>query len=459
MYYRLTYIESSDKNRRGDSVLNGNKPLSVGQTFACEVQLPESELYEPQVYATILKHEGDAEWYIVCRTDCHRVLVNGATVAVAQILKNGDILNFDDGIVSTKLKFEIFDDGEYNPGRGVVYKKNKSNRLYFVVAFFIAFAAFGLAAYSVLMSRQVELRYMDLKQLNQSVYQVTTDSVYLLSDGVVIDSLELKEVAAGTAFLAKDSGNIYFVTARHCIEPWINDDEWDGVSRDSLMSPEVKMATWAETNNAMAGYERYTLRSHLVISKGLERYNYYSTDFLMNKTRDMVLKLGSDNEVIYYRSIIPIAHRRDMELGDFAYIKLTSQIKPLDEVPLSMANWHEIVSFTNSKNQDIAVLGYPLNDNDADGMTVVYGNHTGMAYSDSIDAPTGCLQMSAPINRGNSGGPVVAFIGHDLKVIGIVSKSDERANQGMFWAVPTAEVLSMHFQGDKVIEDSVTYRR
>ena len=89
----------------------------------------------------------------------------------------------------------------------------------------------------------------------------------------------------------------------------------------------------------------------------------------------------------------------------------------------------------------------------------IYGNHTGFALSDSIKSPVGCLQMSAPINRGNSGGPIVAMIGANIKVIGIVSKADGRANQGMFWAVPVTEVIDMHRHGDKVEQDSVIYRR
>ena len=69
------------------------------------------------------------------------------------------------------------------------------------------------------------------------------------------------------------------------------------------------------------------------------------------------------------------------------------------------------------------------------------------------------MQLSAPINRGNSGGPVVAIVEGVIKVIGIVSKADGRADQGMFWAVPITEVLIMHRQGDKVEEDIEEYRR
>jgi S1-C subfamily serine protease len=104
-------------------------------------------------------------------------------------------------------------------------------------------------------------------------------------------------------------------------------------------------------------------------------------------------------------------------------------------------------------------MGYPLNDNNTEVVTEVWGNLMAFEYHDSLNTPIGCLQLSADINPGNSGGPVFAKIGDEIKVIGIVSKADGRANQGMFWAVPVTEVLNMHKQSDRIVEDSVTYRR
>lgn len=459
MYYRLIYTISPDKNRVGDYVQNGSKPLNIGQGVMCSVLLPESEKYEPQVYATILQQAEEEGWYLVRRTDCYQILINGKEIPVAQVLQHGDILSFNDGDSHTELKFEIFDDGEYDASSGVVYKKHKNNKLYYVVTMFIALCAFGIATLSVLSPPQEDIRHSDLSQFNQSVYHIMVDSVYLFCDSVVVDAIELTEVAAGTAFLAKEGDDTLFVTARHCIEPWINDEEWDGVSNKSKILPEVRLAVKAETENKLVGYEKYVLRSHCVISKGFERYDYYSTDFFVNRSRDLVMRLGNTKEVFYWRTIFPIAHRRDMELGDFAYVVATGLTRESNKPLMSMAEWEEVKGFTNSKNLDIAVIGYPLNDNDADDMTVVYGNHAGMAIDDSLKVPVGCMQLSAPINRGNSGGPVVAIVEGVIKVIGIVSKADGRADQGMFWAVPITEVLIMHRQGDKVEEDIEEYRR
>ena len=438
--------------------------MNIGQGSSCDVLLPESEQFEPQLYVTILPQADSDGWYMVRRTDGHHVLVNNIEVSIAKTLHSGDRLSFTDGVISTELLFEVFDDGEFDAGSGFVYKKHKSNKRLLIAATVLALLAFGVALYGIFSPRQKDLRHVDLSLFSQSIYHITADSVYLLCDSmvdgkhelIVIESIELRDVAAGTAFLTSDS---LFVTARHCVEPWINDEEWDGVSTKSKMSPEVRLATKAETENRLVGYEKYILRSHCVISKGFERYDYYSTDFLMNKTRDMVLRLGTAKEVIYWRTIFPIAHRKDMELGDFAYVKAANLTREVPPTPVIMAEWDDIVTFIKSSNHDIAVIGYPLNDNDADEASVVYGNLMGLEFNDSLKTPTGCIQLSAPINRGNSGGPVFAQTGDGLKVIGIVSKADGRANQGMFWAVPITEVLNMHRQGDRIECDNKTFRR
>lgn len=462
MYYRLTYISSGQKEKVGDYVLNGNRPLSIGQDNACDVRLPDSDKYESQLFANILVRENGVEWYIVRRTDNYEILLNGTNVAIAQILRNKDVLTFSDGTNRTELRFEIIDDGEYDAKSGIVYHRHKSQKQNVAVIALLALLAIGSVTYS-LINRHEDLRHSDLSQYASSIYHITTDSVYLLCDTlidgqrqkVVIEAVELSQVAVGTCFLTEDS---LFVTARHCIEPWINDEEWDGVSSKQKMSPEVRLATMTETGNRMAGWEKYILRAHCVISKGLARYDYYSTDFKMNKTRDMVMRLGTDKEVLYWRTIIPIAHRRDMELGDFAYLKVKH---PGEKGAIRMANWEDLQIFASSKDDhDIAVVGYPLNDNDADDVAVsVYGNLMSLEINEAGNGLAGCMQLSAPINRGNSGGPVFAMIDGAIKVVGIVSKADSRADQGMFWAVPVSEVMNLHLNGDQVEQDTLTYRR
>ena len=468
MYYRLNYIASSVKNRKGDCFMNGTKPLSIGQGVNCDIQLPDSDLYEPQVFASVLYSESGDGWLIIRRSDCCHIMINGKELTIAQSLGNGDVISFLDDAVDEVFRFEMFDDGDYDGNSGFVYKKHKSNRLVVAMTIIMSVLALGIAAYSIVFSNQKDLHRYDWGQYKSSVYQITVDSVCLICDSivdgtrqsVVVEETDLEQAFVGTAFLCldHDTGDTLLVTARHCVEPWINDEKWDGISDKSKMSPEVRLATMAENGNRYAGYDKYVLRAHCILSRGLERHEYYSTDFFMNKSRDLVMRLGTPEKPIYWRTIIPIAKRRDMELGDFAYSKVKGMNLAKGNALISLAKWDEIVSFTKSNDKDIAVMGFPLNDNDANNATVVYGNYMELEINDSISVPNGCLKLSALINRGNSGGPVFARIGNEIKVIGIVSKADGRAEQGLFWSVPITEVTNLHSQGD-TIEDTEIFRR
>lgn len=468
MYFRLTYTTSVDKNRKGDCFMNGNKPMSIGQGLSCDVQLPSAELYEPQVFASVLYNESGDGWILVKRSDCCHIMVNGIELSIAQSLSNGDVISLTDDTVNEKFMFEMFDDGDYDGNSGIVYKKRQGNRLLLAMTIILSVFALGIATYTIVYSNHKNLRQSDWSRYSSSIYQITVDSVYLICDStfdgtnrhVIVESIELQQVFVGTAFLCTDdkSGDTLFVTARHCVEPWINDDKWDGVSDKAKMSPEVRLATMAETGNRYAGYDKYILRAHCILSKGLERHEFYSTDFYMNKSRDLVMRLGTSEKPIYWRTIMPIAKRRDMELGDFAYINAKGMNIAEGNTLIQLAEWDEIVSFTKSTDKDIAVMGFPINDNEVNNVSVVYGNYMDMEISDSIKTPDGCLKLSAPINRGNSGGPVFAKIGNKIKAIGIVSKADGRADQGVFWSVPVTEVTNMHSMGD-TINDTESYRR
>lgn len=462
MYYRLTYISSADKEKRGDYILNGDRPLKIGQSVSCDVRLPEPDEYEPQIFAVILSSGKGKGWYVVRRTDCYDIQVNGSPVSVARILKDGDELAFGDGKHETVLKFKVLNDGEYDATSGFIYKKHTNVRLYFVLLAFLSIAAISVVSFLLFTGYRADLRHADLRVYGESVYHIQTDSIYLLCDTVingekrqvVVEAVELSSSFSGTCFLTEDC---LLVTARHCVEPWINDEEWDG-SNLLDMSPEVRLAVMAETGNRLSGRQKYRLRSHCVVSRGLERYDFYSTDFYMNKSRDKVIRLGMEKEVFYWRTIFPIANRRDMELGDFAYLDVSGIMEKGNMV---MASQEEMFEQAYSQtSHDIVVIGYPLNDNGTSDMVVtVYGNSQPFEFDEEKKEFKGCIQMSAPINRGNSGGPVLARIDGRIKVIGIVSKADGRASQGMFWAVPITEVAIMHEQGNVIQEDSLIFRR
>lgn len=460
MYFKLTYRQSSDKRQVGDFFLCGAQKLDIGQTKCCELRLPESSEFEPVVFATILCKQDGKGYSIIKRTDFQELQINGKRLNIFQSLKDGDLISFVIDGQTISLLFSMYNDGEYSASMGVVYKKNKSNRKIQYGIATIAFLALLISALSMYFRRDYHiLRHENLDVYDASIYHIHVDSVYLVHDSIingkleeqVLEAVALDRQVAGTCFLTCDS---LFVTARHCVEPWINDEDWNGISYDDKMSPAVRLATMAETRNMLSGEERYRVKAHCMISKGLEQYEYYSTDFHFNKSRDQVVCLGTDQHPIYWRTIMPLASRRDLELGDFAYVE-SKGLKG----NLQLADMKDMKAFRRQPDKDIVAIGFPLNDNQEENIcSKVFGNSQNVEFTKDNSEIVGCIQMSAPINPGNSGGPVLAKIKDRIFVIGIVSKADGQATQGTFWVVPSTEIVSLKQRGGKII-DTLIFRR
>ncbi len=460
MYFKLTYQSSPDKAKIGASIAGGHGAFTIGQTPSCRLPLPDTADTAPVVMATILPEEG-GKWYVTRKTDYHTISVNGTPLLVTQELSDGDRLTFGDGDqMATELLFEVCE-GDYDDSTGIVYKPQKASLRTTIVAATLGIAAIVAVLWALLgRQEQLDLNHADLTQYEQSIYHITTDSVELLCDTIIngehhmvsIEHLALENAEAGTCFLT-DEG--LFVTARHCVEPWITDEQWDGLDWSATMSNAVRLANIAETHNREGHGCTYIVRAHSLISRGFEHYHFHSTDFCMNKSRDQVVRLGTDRDPIYYRTIIPLATRRDMELGDFAYVPAPEGITG----NISLCTKDDLHTFENQAYKGIMAIGFPVNDNaTADVISKVPGTCQHIEFG-SNGLPIGCIQMSASVNKGNSGGPILAYIGQELKAIGIVSKSDARAQQGLFWAVPTTEVVDLHALGGVIPEDTVYYRR
>ena len=463
MYYKITILQANDKSQVGDFYLSGMKPTHLGGTRSCDIPISIFGECEPEVLATILPHADGSGWLIVRRSDHYDILVNDHPLSVCCPLQNGDVISFDNHHDHpTKLSFSIQKNGEYSAAMGVVHSKSSSSKNLTLLAIACLVAAVLLGAF-VWFSKGDDnlLRHNDLDAYDSSIYHITVDSVYLQKDTLVdgehhtitVEAIALENIVSGTCFLTSDS---LFVTARHCVEPWISDEDWNGVSINKSMSPAVRLSTLAETYNHQQGRNIYSVKAHCIITKGMEQYEYESSDFLINRSRDQVVCLGTDQHPLYWRTIIPLASRRDMELGDFAYVHA-----PGLKGNLMLATLDELRNFDQQPDKDIAVIGFPVNDNQSEEVCVkVFGNSQHIEFTPEDKDLAGCIQMSAPINPGNSGGPILARIGKDVKVIGIVSKADGKASQGTLWAVPSTEILKMKQQGSSEnVEEEMIFRR
>lgn len=441
MYYRLTHITGPRTSKSGHGLLGSDKPVLIGQLPNCDVQLPVSDIYEPQVFAVILPREEASGWLLVRRTDHFGITIDGEPLHTAAPLKDNAVMAFDNGGCTTKLGVKIYKNGSLDD-MGRVFNSRATAFRHAAVWLTILLALSTLLFLPRLLHDGRQLKKVDMGQYEASLFRIAVDSIYLTMDTLVggqwqerlLASGELSGSHVGTCFLTKEG---YFVTARHCLEPWLDDDAWDGSALNSKTPIEIRLAAQAETWNRAEGANRYHVKSRCIISNEQENYEFYSTEFGMNKSRDQILRLGSDRNPIYWRTITPLASRRDMELGDFAYVKAPTGVAG----SLEAATMTDMLRFKTQGDKDIAVLGFPVSDHGvASHMSIVYGNCQQFDFDSVDDTRRGCMMMTAPVNRGNSGGPVLAYVGKRVMVIGIVSKADAQASQETFWAVPITEV-------------------
>ena len=434
--------------------------MLIGQLPNCDVQLPVSDIYEPQVFAVILPREEASGWLLVRRTDHFGITIDGEPLHTAAPLKDNAVMAFDNGGCTTKLGVKIYKNGSLDD-MGRVFNSRATAFRHAAVWLTILLALSTLLFLPRLMHEGRQLKKVDMGQYEASLFRIAVDSIYLTMDTLVggqwqerlLASGELSGSHVGTCFLTKEG---YFVTARHCLEPWLDDDAWDGSALNSKTPIEIRLAAQAETWNRAEGANRYHVKSRCIISNEQENYEFYSTEFGMNKSRDQILRLGSDRNPIYWRTITPLASRRDMELGDFAYVKAPTGVAG----SLEAATMTDMLRFKTQGDKDIAVLGFPVSDHGvASHMSIVYGNCQQFDFDSVDDTRRGCMMMTAPVNRGNSGGPVLAYVGKRVMVIGIVSKADAQASQETFWAVPITEVVQSRKAEVDGEADTLIFRR
>lgn len=438
MYYRLKDMKS------GDSLTCGHRPLDIGHTASCGLRLDAPADAEPRILASIIPTKSGRGWILTRRDNAADITVDSQPVDVARIITGGERI----GIDSHDYRFTVSKDGDYDQSAGIVYRRG-SRRKGLAAAIMTVAVGVALVAVFIVVGVRPGLHSASLDDYSSSLFRIVTDSVYLLRDSAGMEiqdaAIELENHAWGTAFLTADS---MLVTARHCVEPWIGDEEWDGLPGSPTLSPELALAVKAETANRMAGKMIYRLRTHCVVTGNSERYELYSDDFIIDRHRDQVVCLGTAATPLYLRSIVPLAHRSDMELGDWARADLGVG------GDFVMANADELEAFGRSSGREIAVMGFPINDGKTDSeMAITYGNSQRFDVSGKLT--TGCIFMSAPVNNGNSGGPVIGMAEGKPRVIGIVSKADSHSTQGGFWVVPATETA----QNPVSTDDLIMFRR
>lgn len=245
-----------------------------------------------------------------------------------------------------------------------------------------------------------------IQQVKPSVYYIMTHVCY---DDQNDETKEVKELAsAGTGFLL-DNGT--FVTARHCVEPWLY----------STFSNETSLqinATNEEYKNAYYTIiEAVNINGDVMILHGpqfsIDRSKDQIKTFADDKGNNVKLRIAKDNGR-YGEKI--------MGSTDWATVKVDVEGKTLKKGNISI---DKNLSTSLTAGTEVHVLGFPasigvLDAKNSSKIAEPIYNNMKVARDGLNDS--GLIMVSQGVAHGNSGGPVFALVNGQLKAIAVVSR-------------------------------------
>ena len=440
-YYSIRYEITDSLHKAGEQVFNADNVLRIGQTESCDVRLVNYSQYEDAVLAIIEKRENGEGWKLIRTSPYkeHEVRVNGTPFDYVHFLSDGDRIAFEGQ--SQELLFNVRHDDLYAFKGIVMTPKNSGNRTLKIWMLII----------TLLLSFVVVQHYYNrsitpviVEKAKQSVFQIKVDSVKYLkitgTDTVVLGACE--ENAAGIVFLTDDSK---LVTARHCIEPWLNIP--DAMRMDPTLKSmplPVKWALEAVTHEVVEDDDsHYQMVSFCSIYQLKPDYKYLfsvkSTDFIMDKSRDHIVEYGDFNHQYFWRSISARPRRVDMMMGDIAYMNVTDEM-PINKIGvIHLASKKDIQSISDNPKIDIAILGCPNVIIGKQEIECSFGSLKKKIRLTKNGNPEFVIAHDGNLAPGYSGGPVLTKQGFKWYAIGVVSVTDKFV-KGRFYSVPVTEI-------------------
>lgn len=443
-YYSIRFLEGNANHGKDDVLNTSEKVLNIGEYPDCPIRYEASDGYEPEYYATIIKNEEDEGWRIVKRSQFIDVEIagNGGFGYVHQ-LKDGDIIGFGDGKMS--LQFNIHQEGDFaESGIKIVHQSN--HKLLYVIMALVCVVAAGVGYLLYERWHQTDL-HQDVKAYSSSVYLIMADSVQLVKvyngrEELIRETKDLAytgEREIGTAFLTTDEK---LVTARHCIEFWLNRKIGNitnvaGLDDDNIIKWAIEASTYMycrdDQNDTIMALKTFCSVYHPdSLDSPLLAFHSLEPRVHINYAHDKFNTIADFSGNYYWRTIIPRNNNRDAELGDIAYIDVK------EKGNIELADSAQIA--TISEGTPIVFLGFPQNGIGDRMLMFEDGNITREVAKGIINQN---LYVKGEINPGFSGGPVMARINDKIVAVGVTSRVDSISNGVYKWVVPVSEITEM----------------
>ena len=424
-------VEAMDRhytlsNRKGIYTAGSDRITVIGQVAGCDIQIVNHTDYEDEIFAKIVPNREKDGWHLVKVTRHWPISVDGIEMNRVHYLSDGDMIDFP----NAHCVFSVHDGCQTAPSVVHIHKNGKT--LWLLAAAVVILC--GIVGWRIYKAGSTNLTEAQIDLIESSLFTVRADSIQLLRGDSITESYEYASSPVGTAFLTTDS---LIVTARHCIQPWLNmvlPYDYADIPK-STEWPLIK-ALFVETENQLNGNEDYRLRTWLTLTDEQgEIRTLTSDDFRVNRELDEIVELGTYDNPQYWRSISHRYHRVDMMLGDIAYTKSDRAGS------IELATKEDICGILGKRGTKLYFFGHPesgVADNSLDIRTDELRLRE--KVNDEVPGHIFMLAHDGDLTPGFSGGPTIARLGSGFKAVGVISVIDNR-NGHLSYSVPTSEII------------------
>lgn len=451
-YFILEHKDASKYHRAGESQKIIIDQVEIGRDGSCQVRFDESFETVSRRHAAIVK-DGD-KWKLIQLSKTNSTLLNGKNVESEWYLENGDEIQLSVGgprmgfivpagkqslVSSIKMteRLELFRKQALRP-----YKTA-------IAALFSLMIILGCGAGYMLHLNHIDIqnlmaktnnqeaaiidvkkqRLEDIKKTAEAIKNAQEEakkktkviippspddilrkeldkvksSVYAVMTSVYVEIADQKELISrsqGSGFLLDDGR---FVTARHCVEPWMFDI--------GTMQAMYAMSTMTSTVKIYSEI--------IAVNKDGETISFKSTSCRVDRSYDTPynFKYELDGEEISLKGAL--AFGSEASLGnDWAYVQ-TGQKGSISD--------GRRLSDKLKGGMTAHLLGFPKSLGIDDGDKIVEPIYNNLSISRDGLNKARCIMVTQGVDKGNSGGPVFVLDNKKLYAIGIVSRHDSNS--------------------------------
>ena len=421
-YYTLKWKSKADRQVR--TVSAADNLIRIGQREDCEVRLPNQGDYADELFAVIKPVQTGDSWLVIPVSPFVKTLVNGSEAGLCYYLKSGDHIAFTDS--EDEIVFEIRKgdyDGTLNFGTDRLSRR-WAQALSIAVAFVALFTVYAVFAPSIREKRIASA----LDAADCSIFKINADSVFLVRAIAEEETIVRRAAVStpGTAFLTVDGD---LITARHCIEPWLNYSDYGKMTGEGSDLPNpAQFALFAESYNWLHDNDtsyRVVSKCSLFDSSGAWVKDILSDDFSCDRSRDDILELGDYSNTLFWRSISAGFGRKDMMMGDIAVIRSFGSPGKIQVLP------EDRMLQLLTAGRKLFFRGFPVRHQNA-GMEK-------MEKSLLTDYVPGRMISHGDVEHGYSGSPALIVEKGRVFAVGVLSTLDD-GGTGCAYSVPVTEI-------------------